>query len=36
MRLIAASGLVLWAGATLLLSQVGWFSRPPALERLRP
>lgn len=36
MRLIVASGLVLWAGATLLLSQVPWFSRPPQLERLRP
>lgn len=36
MRLIVASGLVLWAGATLLLSQLRWFSRPPLVHRLRP
>ena len=36
MRLIVASGLVLWVGATLLLSQLRWFSRPPLVERLRP
>lgn len=35
MRLMALSGLALWAGATLLLSHVGWFARPPMLERLR-
>ena len=36
MRLMVASGLVLWVGATLLLSQLRWFSRPPLVERLRP
>ena len=36
MRLILASGLLLWAGATLLLSHVRWFARPAMLERLRP
>jgi tight adherence protein C len=35
-RLMVASGLVLWVGATLLLSQLRWFSRPPLVERLRP
>lgn len=30
------SGLALWAGATLLLSQLRWFSRPPLVARLRP
>ena len=30
------SGLALWAGVTLLLSQLRWFSRPPLVERLRP
>ena len=30
------SGLVLWAGATLLLSELRWFSRPPLAQRLRP
>ncbi|MGQ0520174.1 MAG: type II secretion system F family protein [Actinomycetota bacterium] len=36
MRLFAVSGLVLWVGATLLLSQLRWFSRPPLVQRLRP
>ena len=30
------SGLVLWAGTTLLLSELRWFSRPPLAQRLRP
>lgn len=29
-------GLVLWVGATMLLSCVGWFRVPPLVERLRP
>ena len=36
MRLAVASGLALWVGATLLLSELRWFSRPSLLERLRP
>lgn len=36
MRLFVLSGLALWAGATLLLSQVRWFARPPLVARLRP
>lgn len=36
MRLFVLSGLVMWAGATLLLSQLRWFSRPPLVARLRP
>lgn len=36
MRLIAVSGIALWVGMALLLSQLRWFSRPPLLERLRP
>ncbi len=36
MRLAVLSGLALWAGATLLLSLVPWFSRPALVERLRP
>jgi len=35
-RLFALSGLVLWGGVTLLLSQLRWFSRPALLQRLRP
>jgi tight adherence protein C len=35
-RLFAVSGLVLWVGTTLLLSQLRWFSRPPLVQRLRP
>lgn len=29
-------GLVLWSGATLVLSEVRWFARRPLVERLRP
>ncbi|MDQ6796910.1 MAG: type II secretion system F family protein [Actinomycetota bacterium] len=36
MRLAVASGLALWAGATLMVSQLRWFARPSLLERLRP
>ena len=36
MRWLVLSGLVLWAGATLLLSELRWFSRPPLVQRLRP
>lgn len=36
MRLAVLSGLALWAGAALLLSEVRWFSRRPLLDRLRP
>jgi tight adherence protein C len=35
-RLAVLCGLVLWAGMTLVLSQLRWFSRPPLVERLRP
>jgi len=35
-RLAVLCGLTLWAGTTLVLSQVRWFSRPPLVERLRP
>lgn len=35
-RLFVVSGLVLWVGATLLLSTTRWFSRAPLAERLRP
>ncbi len=30
------SGLVLWVGATILLSEVRWFARRPLTERLQP
>ena len=36
MRLLLLSGLLLWAGATLVLSELRWFSRPPLVQRLRP
>ncbi|HSH62305.1 MAG TPA: type II secretion system F family protein [Acidimicrobiales bacterium] len=36
MRLFVLSGMVLWVGATLLLSQLRWFARPPLVARLRP
>lgn len=36
MRLAVASGLVLWAGTALLLSQLRWFTRPGLVDRLRP
>ena len=35
-RVLLLCGAALWAGATLLLSQVRWFSRVSLLERLRP
>jgi Flp pilus assembly protein TadB len=36
MRLAVASGLVLWAGTTLLLGQLRWFTRLRLVDRLRP
>jgi tight adherence protein C len=35
-RLLAASALLLAVGATLVLSELRWFSRRPLVERLRP
>ena len=35
-RALVLPALALWAGATLLLSRVGWFSRRPLVDRLRP
>ncbi len=35
-RALAASALLLMLGATLVLSEVRWFSRQPLVERLRP
>jgi tight adherence protein C len=35
-RLAVLCGMAVWAGATLVLSQLRWFSRPPLVERLRP
>ena len=35
-RLLAASVLALMVGATLVLSELRWFSRQPLFERLRP
>lgn len=35
MRLAVVAGLPLWAGATLLLSKLRWFSRPALIARLR-
>ena len=35
MRLALACGLVLWAGATLLLAELRWFRRRPLVDRLR-
>ena len=35
-RLLVLSGLALWAGLALLLSQLRWFSRPRLVDRLRP
>lgn len=34
-RLLVVAGLGIWVGATLLLSQLRWFARPPMTERLR-
>lgn len=36
MRLVVGSGLLLWLGATLVLSELRWFSRPSLTDRLRP
>lgn len=36
MRIAVLAGLVLWLGATLVLAEVRWFSRPPLITRLRP
>lgn len=36
MRLAVLGGLTAWCGATLVLSELRWFSRPPLVERLRP
>ena len=36
MRLIVLGGIGLWAGLTLVLSDVRWFARRPLLDRLRP
>jgi len=35
-RVLVLSGLVLWGGATLLLSELRWFARPGLADRLRP
>lgn len=35
-RLVVLSGVSLWAGTTLLLSRLRWFSRRPLADRLRP
>jgi Flp pilus assembly protein TadB len=35
-RLAVLSGLVLWVGATLVLSEMRWFARPSLTARLRP
>jgi len=35
-RSLAASAVVLWAGATLVFAQVRWFSRRALADRLRP
>lgn len=36
MRLVLVSGLLLWVGATLLLSELRWFRRRALADRLRP
>ncbi|MBW3613966.1 MAG: type II secretion system F family protein [Actinobacteria bacterium] len=36
MRGAVVCALVLWVGATLILSELRWFSRAPLAERLRP
>ncbi len=36
MRWLVGCGLVLWAGAALMLSSNRWFARAPLAERLRP
>ena len=35
-RGLLALGLMLWGGATLVLSELRWFARRPLVERLRP
>lgn len=35
-RLAALSGLLAWVGATLVLAETRWLSRPPLAERLAP
>jgi len=35
-RLLAASAMLLFVGATLVLSELRWFSRQPLVDRLRP
>jgi len=35
-RLVALSTIMIWAGATLMLSELRWFRRLPLVERLRP
>ena len=35
-RVAVLCGLAVWVGATLVLSQLRWFSRPPLVDRLRP
>ena len=35
-RALAASAVLFWVGATLVLSQLRWFRRRPLLVRLRP
>lgn len=35
-RLFVVSGLLLWIGGTLVLSELRWFSRRPLVDRLRP
>lgn len=35
-RLLAGSTLLLWAGGTLVLSELRWFNRRPLTDRLRP
>jgi len=35
-RVVVLSGVSLWAGTTLLLSRLRWFSRRPLADRLRP
>lgn len=34
--LLVLAGLTLWAGLTLLLAELRWFSRPPLTDRLAP
>lgn len=36
MRAVIVAGLLVWVGATLLLSATRWFSRPSLTDRLRP